>query len=359
MDQKLIDKLKNREEEGTMRSLSLSDKLVDFYSNDYLGLAKVEISAKMSNGSTGSRLISGNSEAAERCEKVLANWFKTESALVFNSGYDANIGFFGSVPQKGDTVIYDEAIHASVRDGIRLSFATSFSFRHNDLIDLENKISKTKGAIYVAVESLYSMDGDMAALGEISVLCEMKGAYLIVDEAHACGVFGEDGKGIVDCLPDSSSVFARIITFGKAYGYHGAAILGSSDLKKFLINYARSFIYTTALPPEAYQQIELRTSHTSIPECQRKLQENIAAFRSKLTTQGLISEINSPIQILRFGDISKTKEMSNILLKEGFAVKPIYSPTVAKGQEGLRICLHAFNTDEQIEKLTKVLIFFD
>ncbi len=355
MDQKLIDKLKNREEEGTMRSLSLLDNLVDFYSNDYLGLAKIQLNTEGKGGSTGSRLISGHSASAENCEKTLANWYKTEAALVFNSGYDANIGFFSSVPQKGDTVIYDEAIHASVRDGIRMSFANSFSFRHNDITDLKNKISKGQGAIYVAVESLYSMDGDMAPLGEIATLCQSKGVYLIVDEAHACGVFGEQGRGIVDCLPDSNVVFARLVTFGKAFGYHGGAILGSSDLKKFLINYARSFIYTTALPQEAYRQIELRTTHTSVSERQGKLQENIAFFRSKLTMKGLISEINSPIQILRFGNISKTKEMSNLLFKEGFAVKPIYSPTVKKGNEGLRICLHAFNTEEQIEQLVAIL----
>lgn len=351
MDQKLIDKLKNREEEGTMRSLSLLDNLTDFYSNDYLGLAKLPIESKSSGGSTGSRLISGNSSAAEYCESVLADWFKTEAALVFNSGYDANIGFFSSVPQKGDTVLYDERIHASIRDGIRLSFATNHSFRHNDIEDLKNKIAKAHGAVYVAVESLYSMDGDMAPLGAIHALCKSQGAYLIVDEAHACGVFGEHGRGIVDCLHDSSAVFARIVTFGKAYGYHGAAVLGSEDLKNYLINFARSFIYTTALPPEAYLQIVERVKHASILECQKKLQENISLFRSQFSNEDFVSEVNSPIQILRVGDVEKTKKLANKLLENGFAVKPIFSPTVPKGEESLRFCIHSFNSEKEIESL--------
>jgi len=356
VDKKLIEKLNKRKEEGTMRSLSLLNNLVDFYSNDYLGLAKVRIETEGIGGSTGSRLISGHSVSAENCEKTLAKWFKTEAALVFNSGYDANLGFFSSIPLRGDTVLYDEKIHASARDGIRLSFASSSSFRHNDAEDLKGKIRKAKGTIYVAIESLYSMDGDFAPLGEIARICKDFNAYLIVDEAHACGVFGEHGRGIVDSLPDLSVVFARFVTFGKAYGYHGGAILGSTELKQFLINFARSFIYTTALPAEAYQQIEKRIQHSSIPELQRKLQENILMFRAGFTKPTFISCINSPIQILRYGDVSKTKKISTILVNEGFAVKPIYSPTVAIGQEGLRICLHSFNSEQEIRLMAQFIL---
>ena len=356
MDKKLIEKLNKRKEEGTMRSLSLLDNLEDFYSNDYLGLAKIKMETEPSGGSTGSRLISGNSTSAEHCENTLAEWFKTEAALVFNSGYAANLGFFSSVPLRGDTVLYDEKIHASARDGIRLSFATSFSFRHNDAEDLKTKISKAKGTIYVAIESLYSMDGDFAPLGEIARICKDYNAYLIVDEAHACGVFGEHGRGIVDCLPDPLAVFARFVTFGKAYGYHGGAILGSIELKQFLINFARSFIYTTALPAEAYQQIEQRIQHSRIPELQRKLQENIRVFRAGFPDTTFISGINSPIHILRYGDVSKTKEISTILVNEGFAVKPIYSPTVALGQEGIRICIHSFNSEQEIRLMSQFIL---
>jgi 8-amino-7-oxononanoate synthase len=190
MDAKLLDKLKARKQEGTLRSLSCLDGMIDFYSNDYLGLSKqTHLLNHSIAGSTGSRLISGNSVEAERCETFLADYFGVESSLVFNSGYDANLGFFGSVPQKGDTIIYDQFIHASVRDGIRLSNAKAYSFEHNSIEDLENKIQRAEGTVYVAVESLYSMDGDISPLERIAEICVKYGVYLIVDEAHAAGVF--------------------------------------------------------------------------------------------------------------------------------------------------------------------------
>lgn len=334
-------KLKKREEEGTMRSLSLLDGLKDYYSNDYLGLSKLELAKSTTGGSTGSRLISGNSKEAEACETFLADWFKTEAALVFNSGYDVNLGLFSSVPQKGDTVLYDELIHASIRDGIRLSFANHFSFKHNDVEDLKKKIKIAEGSVYVVIESLYSMDGDMAPLEEILHVCNIANLHLIVDEAHACGVFGEHGRGIVDCLPEKAQIFARIITFGKAYGYHGAAVLCSEELKQFLINFARSFIYTTALPPESYNQIQKRVQHVSIPDRQSRLQANIAVFRSNFPENTFISEINSPIQVMRIGNVAETKKKTAEFIAKGWAVKAILSPTVPKGREGIRFCIHA------------------
>lgn len=334
-------KLQKREEEGTMRSLSLWSGLEDYYSNDYLGMSTLTFENELHGGSTGSRLISGNSSQAEACEQFLANWFRTEAALVFNSGYDANLGFFSSVPQKGDLVLYDEYIHASIRDGIRLSFADHFSFKHNDVKDLKKKWKHINGMVFVVVESLYSMDGDMAPLGEIAKFCEEKKVQLIVDEAHACGVFGNHGRGIVDCLDDPSKIFARIVTFGKAYGYHGAAVLGSQELKRFLINFARSFMYTTALPPHSYFEIQQRVSHESIPERQRKLQIEIQNFRAGFPAGTFISEVNSPIQVMRIGDIAETKKLAETYLQRGWAVKPILSPTVPKGKEGIRFCLHA------------------
>ncbi len=215
MDSKLKNKLNKRIEEGTLRSLSSFDGFIDFYSNDYLGFAKIKSKSEntLKYGSTGSRLISGTSNESLIAEEFLADFFNSESSLIFNSGYDANLGFFSSVPQRGDFVFYDEYIHASIRDGLRLSFATSNSFKHNNLVDLELKLSKVHGVKYVVVESLYSMDGDMAPLIEIVELCSKYGAYLIVDEAHSGGVFGELGQGLVSELKLEEKVFARIITF--------------------------------------------------------------------------------------------------------------------------------------------------
>lgn len=357
MEQKLIDKLNKRREEGTFRSLS-SFKGIDFYSNDYLGLSKVLTQFQGSeHGSTGSRLISGNSEEAIACEDYLAHFFEVEAALVFNSGFDANIGLFSSVPQKGDIVIYDEMIHASVRDGIRMSFADAYSFDHNDLQNLEKRLKNADGkTIYVAVESLYSMDGDRAPLSEISELTKKYNAHLIVDEAHACGVFGKDGRGLVDELGCQNNVFARVVTFGKAYGSHGACVLGSTVLKEYLVNFARSFIYTTAMDPATYDRIKSIIGQPHLRQAREALFANIEFFRKQIGSIQIISDKQSPIQMLRIGDIHETMRIAKVLQSEGFAVKPIFSPTVKKGSEGIRICLHSFNTFAEIENLCKFLL---
>ena len=359
MKPKFLQLLENRKESGSYRSLSLFTDFVDFYSNDYLGLSRPSslvsrhpslLPCTSSLGSTGSRLISGNSFEAETCENFLATFFQSEAALVFNSGYDANIGLFSSVPQKGDTVIYDALIHASIRDGIRLSLAKSYSFAHNDLHDLEKKLTRSEGSVFVAVESLYSMDGDICLLDEVINLCAKYNAFLIVDEAHASGVLGENGKG----LTYNKHVFARIITFGKGYGFHGAAVLGSEELKNYLINFARSFIYTTALPMQDYvliqQQIE--SSLDNPPRIQ--LQSNIDFFRSTLNYQG-VSDANSPIQIIEVPGVENALSLAKRLQENNFAVKAILSPTVPKGQERIRICIHAFNTKEEINNLIEIL----
>ena len=245
----LNNKLKQREEANALRLLAPQSQLIDFSSNDYLGFAKEAAIHHINNntseliqfGATGSRLISGNYELTEEAEAFLANFYNAATALIFNSGYNANIGLFQCLPQRNDTIIYDELIHASIRDGIRLSNASNFSFSHNNLTALEQKLSNAKGLIYVVVESVYSMDGDMAPLTEIVAVCKKYNAALIVDEAHAVGIFG-NGKGLVSELGLENNVFARVVTFGKAVGVHGAAILGSNELRDYLINFSRAFI---------------------------------------------------------------------------------------------------------------------
>lgn len=355
MDQKLKDKIAKRKQEGTLRSLSSYNDFIDFFSNDYLGLSRVEIPMDENRfGATGSRLISGTSNEALQAEKSLAQFFNSEAGLIFNSGYDANLGFFSAVPQRGDLILYDELIHASVRDGIRLSFASNHSFRHNDLLDLEKQLKNANRTVYVAVESLYSMDGDLASLKEISSLCENYGAYLIVDEAHSAGVFGKEGRGLTDELGITDSIFARLVTFGKAFGSHGAIILCSNELKEYIYNFSRSFIYTTALPPSSYSRMEFIAEYQDIPNRVKQLKENVRFFRDNLKNQILLSDQSSPIQILE-GDIEKIKSIERKLKEQNIAVKAIYSPTVPKGKERLRICIHSFNTKEEISKLVDVL----
>jgi 8-amino-7-oxononanoate synthase len=270
----------------------------------------------------------------------------------------ANLAFFSTLPQRGDTIIYDENIHASVRDGIRLSLANSFAFKHNSTEDLLHKIKHASGSVYIAVESLYSMDGDFAPLAEIVAISNEKKAFLIVDEAHACGVFGENGRGIVDLLGLNEAVFAKVVTFGKAYGAHGACVLGEKKMIDFLVNFARPFIYTTAMPPKEYARIEQMVLWDGLQEQQQLLQQNCAFFRAELKSNNLISAVNSPIQMLRIGDIRGLKKISDQLANENIAVKPIFSPTVKKGDESLRICIHSFNSFTEIQQLCTILSSF-
>lgn len=355
MNQFLRSKLELRKQDNSFRQLTLSRGELDFFSNDYLGLAKdSEPEFVNSSGSTGSRLLSGNCVEAIETEKSLAAFFESESALIFNSGYLANLGILSCIPQRGDFILYDELIHASIRDGIRLSHAKAISFKHNDLEDLQKQIHKISGTIYIVVESLYSMDGDMSPLKKMIEISRKKGAYLIVDEAHAVGVFGWEGRGIVHGREITEDVFARIVTFGKAFGFHGAAILGSSELISYLINFARSFIYTTALPTTDYKIIKQRIERKDIRDRQIKLHDNLKYFHSKLNLSSC-SEINSPIQVFQFGSKDVLIKVSKRLIEKGIFVKPILAPTVPSGKERIRLCFHSFNTKEQIDILLEVL----
>jgi len=366
--QKALDK---REAEGCLRKLSLSGNRIDFCSNDYLGFAnsnelKLRIKknserfeeAHFSIGSTGSRLISGNSRFLESLEEFIANFHRAESGLIFNSGYDANIGLFASVPQRGDTILYDELIHASIRDGIRLSFADSFSFRHNDLNDLNNLLAKVKGNVFVAVESIYSMDGDFAPLKELAELCSRRNAQLIVDEAHATGVIGENGEGFVAHLNLQHKVFARIHTFGKSLGCHGAIILGSNLLRNYLINFARSFIYTTALSTHIFIAVKCAYDMLSDSQSLREnLNENIQFFKEHISSIDELQLLpsSSQIQGIIFNGNNNVSAVAKHMQHHGFDIKAIMSPTVPKDKERLRICLHAFNTEQEIIGMIKEL----
>ncbi|MEO9531144.1 MAG: 8-amino-7-oxononanoate synthase [Crocinitomicaceae bacterium] len=353
----LSNKLKERQENDALRGLMKADGMVDFYSNDYLGVAKLSFETEGLFGSTGSRLISGNSSRTEEIEKELAQFFHQESALLFNSGYDANLGLFSAVPLKGDTVIYDALIHASIRDGIRMSLANSYAFAHNDVEQMKEKLARAKGTVYVVVESIYSMDGDQAPVEEILHVCEMAGAYLIVDEAHAGGVLGDDGEGLCTEIGIDDRIFAKVVTFGKAFGSHGAVVLGALDLKTYLINFARSLIYTTALSPHAQERIITVVNAVSDLDAERyQLERNITIFKSSFSqSEFKLIESNSPIQSVLIPGNSNAKMLAKKVQDAGFAVKAILSPTVAKGEERLRICLHSYNTEKEIIELTNTI----
>lgn len=356
------DKLSKRKEENAFRTLKTNQHLVDFCSNDYLGFSRekeIHDQHGVSTpcyGATGSRLISGNHQITEETESYLANFYQAEAALIFNSGYNANIGLFQCLPQRNDTIIYDELIHASIRDGIKLSNAKNFAFEHNNLEALENKLKQASGIVYVAVESVYSMDGDFAPLLEITKLCKKYNAAVIVDEAHAAGIFG-NGLGLVAELQLEKEVFSRIVTFGKAFGTHGAAVLGSNLLRDYLINYSRAFIYTTALPLQSI--VSIKNAHEFLKQNTNRIEDlkkNINYF--KLNTQHSTLKVvtsESPIQCLIVSGNDEVKKLALKIQEQGFDVRPILSPTVPKGKERLRICLHSFNTKEEINQLIILL----
>ena len=358
MDKKLHKKIENRREKGTLRSLSSFEGMIDFASNDYLGFAKEESNQTgvSGQGATGSRLISGNSNLIEEVEQNLADFFESEAGLCFNSGYDANIGVFSSIPQRGDVVLYDEFIHASARDGIRLSHAKSFGFKHNNLEDLKRLLELNKSqTTYIAIESLYSMHGDFCPLLDIVRLAEEYNGSVILDEAHAAGIYGVDGRGFAPALDLHANCLIRLVTFGKTFGAHGAIALCSEEMREFLINFARSFIYTTALPISAYQNMRESTQKVNALEKRHVLQGNIDYFRSKMTSLQLLSAPNSPIQFVRFADIAKLKSIEVQTKKENIFTKAIFSPTVSEGDEGLRISLHSYNSKSEIDDLVRIM----
>ena len=368
---KLSDKLQLRQDENALRSLSTPSFKIDFYSNDYLGLAQnkdlflathdfMVRNQWQTNGSTGSRLISGNHPLFELAEQTIADFHESEAALIFNSGFDANIGFFSAVPQRQDLILYDELSHASIREGIKISDAKSYKFSHNDVQHLEDLIQKNRTLYeecYIVTESVFSMDGDCAPLEKLVALAKKFNCKLVVDEAHALGVLGSRGEGLCQTLGISDAVFARIITFGKALGCHGAAVVGSEMLKKYLLNFARSFIYTTALSPHAVTSILMHYQYLMVNQPMiSKLQQNIAFYQNLIHNSSMSCSKNpTAIQTLSFGNLSETQRIAKSLQENGFGVKAILSPTVKKGQERIRICLHSFNTEQEIKLLFQLL----
>ncbi|WP_036841166.1 pyridoxal phosphate-dependent aminotransferase family protein [Polaribacter sp. Hel_I_88] len=388
LPKKLQDKLKIREENNSLRILKTPTNLVDFSSNDYLGFAKssaifdkthqflIDKNSKQ-NGATGSRLLSGNHNLYSEVESFLSDFHQTESATIFNSGYDANIGFFSAVPQRNDIILYDEFSHASIRDGIQLSNAKSFKFLHNDLENLEAMLKRPfdcaqgdNNVIYVVTESVFSMDGDSPDLVNLAKICKKYNAYLIVDEAHALGVFGKNGAGLVQDLNLQNDVFARIITFGKALGCHGAAILGIKDLQDYIVNFARSFIYTTGLSPHSLATIKIAYNEMLKQpfDCAQgdifqqdniNLSENIHHFLEEVKRLKLdFIPSCSAIHCCIISGNENVKSISEKFKEKGFEVKAILSPTVPQNQERLRFCLHSYNSFEEISSVLNLLVIF-
>jgi 8-amino-7-oxononanoate synthase len=333
-------------------------------SNDYLGLAshprlkQAIVRAAEEDGrvaSTGSRLLSGNHERWEQIESEFAEFVGAEAALYFSSGYAANIGLLSSILKAEDTVFSDAANHASLIDGIRLSPAKRVVFPHLDLSYLEDELQRegNGGKRVIVVESIFSMDGDRAPLAELVALCERFDAYLIVDEAHATGVDGAGGRGLVHATGRSERVLATVHTCGKALASMGAFVAGSRTLRDFLINHARTFIFSTALPPYCAAHVREGLALANGAGAERgQLRRLSEDLRQRMRAAGFdVGRSESQIVPLILGSNDLALQFAAALSEAGFAVRAIRPPTVPVGSARLRFALNANLTMDDIDGL--------
>lgn len=342
-------------------------KLLNFSSNNYLGLAndpRLKMAAQEAietygTGSGASRLVTGSMKLHHELEEKIARFKDASAALVFNSGYQANVGCLSAFLQEGDAFFSDELNHASIIDGCRLSRAAVKVYRHNDMQHLEELLGAcaSKSRRLIVTDSVFSMDGDRAPLQDLAKLAEKYEAWLMLDEAHATGVLGKSGKGLVEEVwpagrPDYlKSHLIQMGTLGKALGSFGAYIAGSEDLIQLLINKARSFIYTTSLPPSvlAASKRAIEIVETE-PLLREKLWGNLKFFSER---SGLFAE--SAILPLIMGSSEGALQASQQLWDQGYWVQAIRYPTVAKGTERLRITLMATHEKSDLEAFAKAL----
>jgi len=371
--------LKKREKNNLLRTLkpatsrggglrsSGGREYIDLSSNDYLGFtthpklkqASKEAVERLGVGSSASRLLSGDSDIYHKLEEKTAQFKGKERALIFNSGYQANVGVISAFYSRGDVIFSDKLNHASIIDGIVLSGAKFFRFPHSDSSHLEQLLKeqrhKFKQALIIT-ESVFSMEGDKPALGELVSLKEKYNCKLMVDEAHATGIFGKNGAGVVEEEGLVGKIDLIIGTFSKALGSFGGYVACSKGAVDYLINTARSFIYSTALPPSVIAvnlaSLELVEEE---PERRRDLINNADYFRKRLEDLGFKIRGSSQIVPLIVSDNQKTIKASQELQRKGYWVLPIRAPTVPRGESRLRFSLNYHHSKEILEKLIKDL----
>jgi 8-amino-7-oxononanoate synthase len=372
LDERMQARLDERAGQSALRRLrELPAGAVDFSSNDYLGLATgrelahrlaTQLAGLERAGSGASRLLGGNTLQTEALEQRAAQFHGAEAGLFFPSGFAAQSGLISTLAARGDTLLYDERVHASAHEGMRLSPAHRRAFRHNDIEHLEHQGLQSSGAVFVLAESIYSMDGDLAPLEELADCCARRGWHLILDEAHAGGLAGANGEGLACQLGLEGAVFARIITYGKAFGVAGGMVLGSATLRQYLINYCRAFIYSTG--PLAAQVMAVQEAYELVA-ASSDARARLRALRGQLI-RGLPAsfcdaagdaQADSPSAVvpLHFPGNQAVVELSEFLLQQGLALLPVRAPAVPEGSERLRCCLHAFNTPLQVDMLLEAL----
>lgn len=342
-------------------------ELIDLSSNDYLGLADhpslLQESKRMAEeygtSSSASRLMSGDLHIHHLLEEVVADFKGKEASLVFGSGFLANIGIISAICQKTDAVFSDRLNHASIIDGILLSGAQFFRFRHNDIGHLENLLKKERAKFkkaLIVIETIYSMDGDRPPLKEIVNLKKKYNCILMVDEAHATGIFGRNGAGIVEEEDLTHEVDIIMGTFGKALGSYGAYVAASKKTIDYLVNRARSFIYSTALPPSVIganlTAIEIIKKE---PFRRKILLEHVEYFRGLLKNKGFNTRGSSQIIPVVIGDNTKAIIVANMLQQHSIFALPIRPPTVPRGEERIRFSVTCYHSEEILYKVAEVL----
>jgi len=347
----------------------LDSSKVDFISNDYLGFRKFQEESKFKEelvqvlkneglGSSGSRMVSGQSRAIEKLEKDCAAFFKSDAAMFFPNGYMANLALLSTVATRHDTFIYDEQCHVSLKDSMRLSPAKRYPYLHNDVEDLEKKCKPATGKIFIITEALFSMEGDIAPLSDINEIVNKYDAHLILDKAHSTGTFGETGNGLWNSIKLQEHIFARIYTFGKALGASGAVICTNQITYNYLMNYAHPAIYSTApMPIQAWVCAHQLEKLQSKPNEIKRLQNLINYWnqKNKRNNSSISNNPNSPIQYIKATGNEHALNLAKKLQTLNYQLKPMLSPTISTGQERLRITLHAFNTEDEISSLLNEL----
>ncbi len=353
---------------GRVRLLGSEDNLLDFSSNDYLALSEhpevIAASRKylemFGAGAGAARLMSGDLEINHLLEQEIAQLKLKAAALTFGSGYLANTGIIPALAGRGDLIITDRLSHASIYDGCMLSGALTIRFRHNDIEHLEQILHEKRSqfnSCLIVVESLYSMDGDRCPLVELVNLKKRYDFVLMVDEAHATGLYGENGSGLIEEYRVSDEVDIAMGTYGKALGSYGAYAAASREIIDFLVNKARTFIYSTALPP-AVLGANLAALYLvkTEPFLRQDLQNRVAYFKKQLRKNGLKDD-PGPSQIIpvMIGDSGRALMIAEYLQKSHFYVKAVRPPTVPEGTARLRFSITRYHEEEDLKKCAAVL----
>lgn len=340
---------------------------IDLSSNDYLGLANdhrikrrmIEAVEQEGCGSTGSRLLRGHREAFEAVEQAFAAFKGVERALYFSSGYLANLAVLTTFAERGDVLLSDRLNHASVRDGLRLSHGRHMAFAHGDAEALRTLLAsiRTSGQIFVVTESLFSMDGDVPPLDAYAAMCRETGALLIVDEAHAVGIYGARGSGLVEELGIGRDVFVSINSAGKALGVAGAFVAGPAWAIDYLVQRARPFVFSTAPPPALAEAIQASLAIVAEESGGRQaLRARAARLRTALAATGVaVPDGDSPILPVVLGSAERALVVAERLRARGFDVRAIRPPTVPEGTARLRISVNVTLTDAAMDAFVRAL----